>query len=201
MLSILRRQSELLEKELLDLRRTHATTLQTLRQRDAELLELREALAAAGDDEAAEAEPQQPAEDPAAESKAMAELSRRLRDAEHKLTMTELQKHLSELKLMNLESADARQTRLKNALAIKNAAVGGGDAASQKALTSALAEVGELRAQIRRRDEQIEFLMQVHDASQSVTWVDEAAQQWTCAQCTLKNHASLTSCEACGAPR
>ena len=64
MLSILRRQSELLEKELLDLRRTHATTLQTLRQRDAELLELREALAAAGDDEAAEAEPQQPAEDP-----------------------------------------------------------------------------------------------------------------------------------------
>eukprot|EP00966_Prymnesium_polylepis_P259222 5987662-Prymnesium_polylepis.1 len=64
-------------------------------------------------------------------------------------------------------------------------------------LSSKDAEIFELRAQIGRRDEQVEFLMQVHDATQDCEWV----QPWTCPQCTLSNANERTQCDACGARR
>ena len=54
-----------------------------------------------------------------------------------------------------------------------------------------------LEEDVARRDEQIEFLMQVHDASKDVEWVST----WNCVTCTMKNQPHATHCEACGAKK
>ena len=65
-------------------------------------------------------------------------------------------------------------------------------------------EVEELRQRISgleedvaRRDEQVEFLMQVHDASKDVEWVST----WNCPSCTMKNQPHAEKCEACGSAK
>merc|ERR1712054_205474 len=55
----------------------------------------------------------------------------------------------------------------------------------------------ELRKDVERRNEQIEFLMQVHDASKDYEWV----QKWACKSCTLLNPGSVKKCEMCGADK
>merc|ERR1712070_29019 len=64
--------------------------------------------------------------------------------------------------------------------------------------------IGELRQQITslegdvaRRDEQVEFLMQVHDAAAETEWV----APWQCPQCTFANKTGEANCQVCGAKR
>ncbi|KAK3272834.1 hypothetical protein CYMTET_18888 [Cymbomonas tetramitiformis] len=54
-----------------------------------------------------------------------------------------------------------------------------------------------LTKDIERRDEQIAFLMTVHDASTNYEW----SQPWNCEMCTLINQSGNKRCEMCDAPK
>jgi hypothetical protein len=115
------------------------------------------------------------------------ELTKRLRKAESKLTSAELAKQLAELQLLTHTSKlrrgferdlEGAQAAAKAAIAKAAKEVDVAKAAQRVAENASAArdvEISELKAGLKRRDEQIEFLMQVHDASQSCEWVDTAA--------------------------
>ena len=254
MLSILRRQSQLLEKELLDLRQQVKSSEQVIQQKDERIAELENAAAAyAGwvnprdevilcracgkpsrygeeEEEEPEPEPEPPAPsidsvcealdecvpDPTLHTAAAAaadaaaacmppicvtytltalayayrylrRLKRKLRATESRLTMAELEKSLEELKVFTetnrvrrgltreLDGARsaAKAAAAKAATELAAAKADARQLASQLGATTV--EVKSLRDEVKRRDEQIEFLMQVHDASQSCEWVDTTA--------------------------
>lgn len=254
MLSILRRQSVTLERELIEarqalepLKRAVAEHEAVVAAKDERIKELENELrkrqpldevvlcracgkaadaAEAADDAAASAGPWagsslgQVAPPPKAVPDALSidtvcksldELKKRLRKTESKLTSAELEKSLAELQLLTQTSKlrrdltrDLETTRtLAKAAAEKAAAeLAAARAAERVAKDEAAAQqvlIAELRAGVKRRDEQVEFLMQVHDASQECEWVP-VGEGWECPVCTLKNGPQRTSCEACGSP-
>ena len=115
---------------------------------------------------------------------ALDELRKRLLSMQSKLTRTELAKELAELQLFTQTSKLRRE--LGRDLEVAQNAARAATAHAAKEIDAAKArqrmaedeaaardiEIAELRASLQRRDEQIEFLMQVHDASQSCEWVD-----------------------------
>ena len=141
-------------------------------------------------------------------------LKKKLRATESQLNMTELEKSLEELKVFT-ETNRVRRGLTRELEGARSAA----KAAASKAATELAAakadarklasqlgaktvEVTSLRDEVKRRDEQIEFLMQVHDASQECEWVPEGgANEWQCGACTLRNAAHRTKCEACDSDR
>lgn len=202
MLSILRRQSLTLEKELLESRQA----LEALRRTQAE----HDALIASKNERIAELEKElsgrrpleevilcracgRPADeeiDPVSDTiavdtvlKGLDELKKRLRSTESKLTQSELEKSLAELQLLTHTSklrrdltrelegarAAAREAAAKAAKALQAAKAAERKAADE--LAAGKIAVAELQAGLKRRDEQVEFLMQVHDASQVCEWV------------------------------
>ena len=54
--------------------------------------------------------------------------------------------------------------------------------------------IAGLEENLGRRDEQIEFLMAVHDASAEKEWVEP----WLCPSCTFSNKHGSETCEVCG---
>ena len=116
----------------------------------------------------------------------MRDLKLRLESTERKLTWAELERAMAELRLLTSKSEQvaALQAALDKA---------------QGELAEKHAEIFELRAGTGRRDEQIAFLMQVHDATQSCEWIE--VEPWTCSACTLSNAPSKTRCDACDRPK
>ena len=116
--------------------------------------------------------------------KKLEELAKQLRASQSELTTAELKRSLAELQLLTHTSKlrrqyerdlEGAQNSAKAALAKAAKEVDSAKAAKRVAENEAAAqqvEVAELKRNLRDRDEQIEFLMQVHDASQSCEWVD-----------------------------
>lgn len=241
MLSILRKQSQQLEKELLETRQQlnkqkgeHESAIADKDARIAALLAEREeqqlapnfCRACARSTTAVEEEWQQveaPPEPPSTDvlCSALDELKKKLRSTESKLTMEELERSLAELRVVT-ESSRVRRELTRTIEGQQAAAKAAAEKAAKeleaaqrdarmvaRELASSAVEVTELRAGNARRDEQISFLMQVHDASQECEWVPVSARgatapppaQWECNVCTLVNQAANTQCEVCGAPR
>uniref|UniRef100_A0A7S1SGA5 RanBP2-type domain-containing protein n=1 Tax=Alexandrium catenella TaxID=2925 RepID=A0A7S1SGA5_ALECA len=115
--------------------------------------------------------------------KEVEELKAKLQKArkDHNKEATELNSALAELRR---EAADLRQKESDSATIVEE-------------LLDAKTVIDELQKDVSRRDEQIEFLMQVHDASQDVEWVGK----WPCAICTMLNPNTNSTCSTCGAPR
>ena len=199
MLSILRRQSQLLEKELLDLRQAKQAAEAALVPKDEKIKELEEELknrevarkeevvlcracGSGSRSDFVEPDPEPPPEPKPVEAvcSALEELQKKLRAAESQVTMLELEKNLLDLQLIT-KTSKLRRDLERDLQGAKDAA-----ARAYKESTDAKArarkldgdlaaktiEVTALREDLKRRDEQIEFLMQVHDASQSCEWVD-----------------------------
>jgi hypothetical protein len=193
MLSILRVQAKQLEKELLDtrqeltqLKRSEAEHATTLAERDSKIAALEEELAARVVEEesvpAAAPEPVELVTDDVL--KKLDELKKQLRATESKLTSVTLEKSLAELQLLthtskirrdltrDLDGAQAAAKAAAAKAATELQAARAAERAARNELAARDVELGELRAGTRRRDQQIEFLMQVHDASQSCEWID-----------------------------
>jgi hypothetical protein len=190
----------------LDLRKTHAKLVKTHEGSAAKIAQMEEKQQAQAKKE----------KDNAARTcglenlgKVLEQLKRRLADTEDKLAQAELEKVMAELKvhqrpaaaLSSSASQPADQSAEELAkIDLELATIELESARSE--LIAKDAEISELRAGIGRRDEQIAFLMQVHDASQDSEWVDPAlVQLWTCAACTLENKPHRRKCKACGTPR
>ena len=207
MLSILRRQSETLEKELLECRqqleqtkRTQSEHATVVASKDAQIAELERELSrrrpldevilcrACGSSTDEEEDPQP--ETPMAVDTVLLrleELKKALRATESRLSQSELEKAMAELQLITHTSrlrrdltreldgvrAAAREAASKAAKSLEVAK------ATERKITDELATkdvvVAEMQAGMKRRDEQIEFLMQVHDASQGCEWVSASS--------------------------
>ena len=208
MLTILMKQSQLLEKELFEdraqmevLKRRQAEHDAVVKEKDEKIAELEEELSkrrplnqrvlcvacgrVAGEvEEEAVPEPKKEPEIDTAEILAKLELlKKKLMSTETKLTSTELQKAILELQLETKTSKIRRdltrdleniQARAREALATVAKTKEQAQAAERK-LSDEIATKGvqirELQDGLKRRDEQIEFLMQVHDASKECEWV------------------------------
>jgi hypothetical protein len=119
--------------------------------------------------------------------KKLEELKNRLLKAQSKLTSAELAKQLAELQLLTHTSKlrrgferdlEGAQAAARVAIAKATKEVDAAKAAQRVAENAAAArdvEVSELKGGLKRRDEQIKFLMQVHDASQNCEWIDTNA--------------------------
>ena len=203
MLTILMKQSQLLEKELFEdraqmevLKRRQAEHDAVVKEKDEKIAELEEELSkrrpldqrvlcvacgrVAGEVEEEEAapEPKKEPEIDTAEILAKLELlKKKLMSTETKLTSAELQKAILELQLETKTSKIRReltrdleniQARAREALATVAKTKEQAQAAERK-LSDEIATKGvqirEMQDGLKRRDEQIEFLMQVHDAS------------------------------------
>ena len=210
MLTILMKQSQLLEKELFEdraqmevLKRRQAEHDAVVKEKDEKIAELEEELSkrrpldqrvlcvacgrVAGEvEEKKEAAPE-PKKEPdidTAEILAKLELlKKKLMSTETKLTSAELQKAILELQLETKTSKIRReltrdleniQARAREALATVAKTKEQAQAAERK-LSDEIATKGvqirEMQDGLKRRDEQIEFLMQVHDASKECEWV------------------------------
>ena len=242
MLSILRKQSQQLEKELLEVRQQlnkqkdeheaaiaekDAAIAALLAEKEEQQLAPNFCRACARSTTAVEEEWQQVEAPPEPQIStdelcgALDELKKKLRSTESKLTMEELERSLAELRVVT-ESSRVRRELTRTIEGQRTAAKAAADKAAKELeeaqrearkvardLASSAVEVTELRAGNARRDEQISFLMQVHDASQECEWVPVGAggaaapppAQWECNVCTLVNKAANTQCEVCGAPR
>ena len=209
MLTILMKQSQLLEKELFEdraqmevLKRRQAEHDAVVKEKDEKIAELEEELSkrrpldqrvlcvacgrVAGEVEEEEAapEPKKEPEIDTAEILAKLELlKKKLMSTETKLTSAELQKAILELQLETKTSKIRReltrdleniQARAREALATVAKTKEQAQAAERK-LSDEIATKGvqirEMQDGLKRRDEQIEFLMQVHDASKECEWV------------------------------
>ena len=209
MLTILMKQSQLLEKELFEdraqmevLKRRQAEHDAVVKEKDEKIAELEEELSkrrpldqrvlcvacgrVAGEVEEEEAapEPKKEPEIDTAEILAKLELlKKKLMSTETKLTSAELQKAILELQLETRTSKIRReltrdleniQARAREALATVAKTKEQAQAAERK-LSDEIATKGvqirEMQDGLKRRDEQIEFLMQVHDASKECEWV------------------------------
>lgn len=240
MLSILRKQSQQLEKELLEVRQAlkaqQADHALVVAEKDAKIAELEHArqcnsdevvlcraCAAIADDTSADGEGAPAAAEPTKLTtdelcSALDDIKARLRATETKLTMEELERSLAELRIITESSRIRREltrtiegTRAAARAAATKAAEDLSAAQAEarrvsRELASCQVEVSELKAGATRRDEQIAFLMQVHDASQECEWVpvNGAAPppaRWACNVCTLENAAVNARCEACGSQK
>ena len=211
MLSILRRQAELLEKELLEarqsldvLRRKQAEHDAIVNAKDERIKELESELAkrqplgesilciacgksAQGEEEDAAEKGSGDVADIVVNKQEVLDkleaLKKKLLCTESKLTSAELEKSILELQLETKTSRIRRELTREldgaRAAGREAAAMAAKDLrAAQNAEQSALNELAardveilELKAGLTRRDEQVQFLMQVHDASQECEWV------------------------------
>merc|ERR1712086_122172 len=206
-LKCLQNQAKILEKELKDVRKSFLKSERTVKERDVTIEELLRRLAALEKPPEPEPEPEPAAPEsaPAAEEEPSDEEKQKLLDQMHDLQimLTDKSRALTraELKLAMLD-LEKQMSGIRQAVTpVAAEAECAGGCYSHKA---ALAENDEMRAELQcvqeeitRRDEQIEFLMQVHDATADVEW----AEDWNCNQCTLRNAPSEKQCTACGAMR
>lgn len=143
--------------------------------------------------------------------KKLEELKNRLLKAQSKLTSAELAKQLAELQLLTHTSKlrrgferdlEGAQAAARVAIAKATKEVDAAKAAQRVAENAAAArdvEVSELKGGLKRRDEQIKFLMQVHDASQNCEWIDtNAASTANDAQMAASLAAALRMSDAGG---
>ena len=218
MLSILRKQSQQLEKELLEarqaldaLKRQQAEHDAAILQKDEKIAELEEEIRhrrpldelvlcrACGKPAEEEEEDWEKVEQEqaAAVSKAqkdellqkLEELKKVLTRTRSDLTTAELQKSLAELQVLTAGNKVRREMskEIDEAKAAARTAKSNAerDVAAAKAEARRLEDEvaafkiarSEMQAGLARRDEQIEFLMQVHDASQEHDWVPAGGSQ------------------------
>lgn len=210
MLSILRRQAVLLEKELLEdrqklevLKRKQEEHDAIVKTKDERIAELEDELSKRrpmyerilcvacgksaeeeeGEEEKKEEEKKEPEVNTDAVLKKLEELKRKLMSTETKLTSAELAKSLLELQL-ETRTSKVKREMTRDLDGAKAAAKAAADKAAkelraaratERKLSDELAAqevaMAELRSGSKRRDEQIEFLMQVHDASQECEWI------------------------------
>eukprot|EP00927_Polykrikos_kofoidii_P049350 TRINITY_DN43419_c0_g1_i1.p1 TRINITY_DN43419_c0_g1~~TRINITY_DN43419_c0_g1_i1.p1 ORF type:complete len:279 (-),score=67.49 TRINITY_DN43419_c0_g1_i1:20-856(-) len=235
MLSVLKKQSEKLEKELKDvrldynrLRREHGGCQGIIDAKDERIAELESCLAAAKAVQEVPALPEDPTSDETKPSNSEEEMAMKLQvekllgelnSTSRQLTMADLKnkvlelqaltgqsKHADEMKVLTEKLHQAQKqhaadvedltTKLCRARAeiqeLKH-----NDSSVLEELLDAKTAIEDLEKDVARRDEQVDFLMQVHDASRDVEWVSK----WTCAMCTCSNHSTSGSCNVCGAPR
>lgn len=218
MLSILRKQSQQLEKELLEarqaldaLKRQQAEHDAAILQKDEKIAELEEEIRhrrpldelvlcrACGKPAEEEEEDWEKVEQEqaAAVSKAqkdellqkLEELKKVLTRTRSDLTTAELQKSIAELQVLTAGNKVRRE--MSKEIDEAKAAARTAKSNAERDVAAAKAEArrfedevaafkiarSEMQAGLARRDEQIEFLMQVHDASQEHDWVPAGGSQ------------------------